>query len=211
MVPDLTTPQKQAIKADIAANVNTVLINGIATQIKLVPVSPDNAQQVANWYNLQASPSFFGNYATVPVVTIKKAIAWKKLTSAAAIPAITGVNGTDQVAMLHYQNLQESCQALVLNIQTLLGLSSDGVFDATDTQLRQGLQDATSAVPSKSDGTTQDAGWTAAQQVICRLVTNAEKLLATPSPGNGGSNTTAATCTAEGALTGSDVMAIWAS
>ena len=55
----LTTAQLQALKADIAANTATVLINGVATPISAVPVSPDNAAQVAGWYNLTAAPDYW--------------------------------------------------------------------------------------------------------------------------------------------------------
>lgn len=203
MVPDLTTAQKQAVKADIAANTNTVLINGTPTAINVVPVSPDNAQSVADWYNLQASPNFFGNYATVPASDIFNAITWKNLTPADAVPTTPDL--TVQVWMAR----NAMCQTLQMNVQTML-LGRDTI-DATKGKIRSGFQDSLSSVPSGASGASQDAGWAAVQKILCRKLSNVEKLLADTSGGNGGSNTTAATCTAEGQLSGADVLAIWAS
>lgn len=55
----LTAAQLQTLKADLAANTNTVTINGVATAVNAVPHGPDNAQQIANWYNGTAAPSFW--------------------------------------------------------------------------------------------------------------------------------------------------------
>jgi hypothetical protein len=55
---NLTTAQMQTIKADIAANANTVLIQGVPTAIGAVPHTSDAAAAVADWYNQSASPTF---------------------------------------------------------------------------------------------------------------------------------------------------------
>ena len=55
----LTTTQLQTLKTDLAANTNAVTINGVATAINAVPHGPDNAQQIANWYNGTATPNFW--------------------------------------------------------------------------------------------------------------------------------------------------------
>lgn len=55
----LTTSQLQTLKAALASNTNTVLINGVATAINAVPQGGQNAQTIANWYNQPASPSFW--------------------------------------------------------------------------------------------------------------------------------------------------------
>lgn len=55
----LTTAQLQTLKTNLASNTNTVLINGVATAINAVPHGADNAQTIADWYNLTASPGFW--------------------------------------------------------------------------------------------------------------------------------------------------------
>lgn len=63
----LTAGQLQQLKTDIAGNAATVPINGTPTAISAVPVSPDNAQQVANWYNQPAAPAFTVWKTLVPI------------------------------------------------------------------------------------------------------------------------------------------------
>jgi hypothetical protein len=53
-----TAAQYQTLKAALAANTATVLINGASTPINAVPVGAQNAQTVADWYNLTAAPAF---------------------------------------------------------------------------------------------------------------------------------------------------------
>jgi hypothetical protein len=54
----LTPTQLTALAGDIAGNANTVTINGVATAISAVGHGADNAQQVANWYNLTRAPAW---------------------------------------------------------------------------------------------------------------------------------------------------------
>ncbi len=54
----LTTAQLQTLKTDLAANNNTVLINGVATAIKDVPHGSQNAQTIADWYNLATASTW---------------------------------------------------------------------------------------------------------------------------------------------------------
>jgi hypothetical protein len=48
----LSPAQLTALKNDMAANTNTVLINGVPTAINVVPHGAQNAQTIADWYNL---------------------------------------------------------------------------------------------------------------------------------------------------------------
>ena len=75
----MSPAQLATLKADILANTNTVLINGEATQIKLVPVGQDNGQSVADWYNLVAAPAF---------------IVWRDLDMSIVLGMITYANMT---------------------------------------------------------------------------------------------------------------------
>lgn len=55
----LTAAQLQTLKSDLSTNTNTVLINGVATAINAVPMGAQNAQTIADWYNLTASPDYW--------------------------------------------------------------------------------------------------------------------------------------------------------
>lgn len=55
----LTASQLTTLKSNLSTNTNTVLINGVATAINVVPQGAQNAQTIANWYNLSASPAFW--------------------------------------------------------------------------------------------------------------------------------------------------------
>jgi hypothetical protein len=199
----LTAAQLTALAADIAANSATVSVDGgPQTAISAVPHSLDASFAVAAWYNLAASPNFFGNYRSVPLSILRGAITWAKLTSNAAMPATPSTD----TAKLTWIN---QCMALQTSLQLLLGTAGQGVFDATPHSQWQGLKDSLSAVPSKSDGTTQDAGWAAVQVILCRLGTNAEKLFADVTNGNGSTNLLAAAFTFEGTIQPADVQACW--
>lgn len=67
---DLSPDQAQELKANIAANTATVLINGAPVEIRNVPVSPDNSEAVAEWYNLTATPAFQVYRSSVPMSEI---------------------------------------------------------------------------------------------------------------------------------------------
>src|SRR5262245_24937125 len=66
----LTPSQLAALKADLAANSNTVLVAGVATAIKDVPRNSDTAFDVAKWYNLVAVPAFQVYRTSVPMSEI---------------------------------------------------------------------------------------------------------------------------------------------
>lgn len=55
----LTPAQLQTLKTSLAGNINTVLINGVTTAINVVPHGAQNAQTVADWYNLTSAPNFW--------------------------------------------------------------------------------------------------------------------------------------------------------
>lgn len=47
----LTTPQLQALKADISANTTAITFAGVSTQIKDIPNSSDGNDAIKGWYN----------------------------------------------------------------------------------------------------------------------------------------------------------------
>src|SRR5262245_39084574 len=171
MMP-LTQAQKTALKADIAANTALITVNGLPVQIKNADGgnSGDAANQIALWYQLLANPPFFGNYASVPLAVVTGAIDWKKLTPGQTIPT------ADLMLNAGWQARALACQGFTLNLQSILlaaARSGTGIalLDCTQKKVVAGLKDALSTVPSKNDGTEQDAGWAGAggvQQSICR-------------------------------------------
>lgn len=151
MTPAQLTTFKAAIQAD--ANI-TALVTAGATGA------------IANYYNTAASPAYYVWQTSVPTQTIYDAIGWSKLTP---------VDTPDGTAT--YTNRALCCQGKQFNLQTILqGRES---INATKTNIRSGLQDALTAVPSGVSGATQGAGWAAVQTAMSRAATNAEKLFAT--------------------------------
>lgn len=171
------------------------------TAINALPHTPDAAVDVAHWYNMQASPNFFGNYSQVLCSDIFNAITWKKMTPADAVPT------TPDLSVQVWNARQQACLGLQLNLQILL--SGRASVDATKGKVVSAFQDALSTVPSAANGATQDAGWAAVQKILCRKGTYAEKLFADTSGGAGDTNTTAATFTFEGNVNDSDIRTIW--
>lgn len=55
----LTAAQLSTLKADLAANTNTVLVAGVPTAINTVPQNDDTAFAIAAWYNEIASPDWW--------------------------------------------------------------------------------------------------------------------------------------------------------
>lgn len=213
MVPALTAAQKTALKNDIAANTNVITVTydtgaQVTDQIKNLPNDGTTANAIAAWYNLFPGTNFFAYYATVPIAAVRGAIQWKKLTPADAVPT------TPALTVQVWQARNEACRVLQNNLAMLLSpMGSGGVIDATPNRIVQGFNDALSAVPSNTGGVAQDAGWNipnGVQSVLCRKVTNAEKLLADVTNGSGanqtGTTTGPAACTAEGDLTGPEVF-----
>lgn len=64
----LTSEQKTALKADIAANTNVIASGQYAgTQVNAVPNGPDGHFAIAAWYNAKATPDFFIYRTRVPM------------------------------------------------------------------------------------------------------------------------------------------------
>lgn len=134
---------------------------------------------LAQWLN--ASSTTIVWRTNVPVQDIFEAIMWANMT-----PAST----PDGTALWTNRNLQ--CQSKQLALQTMLvGRES---LNASKANIRAGLQDSLTAVPSKADGTTQAAGWVAVQEVMKRAATIAEASLSIGT----GTSASPATMTFEG-------------
>lgn len=55
----LTDPQKAALKADINANNTTIVVGGVTIAIKDLPNNPDVNNEIRDWYNGVADPSYW--------------------------------------------------------------------------------------------------------------------------------------------------------
>lgn len=151
-----TTQQAQALKAYIVADpVLSTKISGPGTDY----------QFVAGALNTAASPAFPVWRSTTPVDEIADAVIWANMTPAAA------PDGTQLWA-----NRSLQCQGKQFNLQNLL-IGKSAVASAK-ANIRAAFQDCLTALPSKSDGTNQAAGWTAVQAAMQRPATVAEKVLA---------------------------------
>jgi hypothetical protein len=216
----LSPAQIAALKASVAANANTVPINGVPTAISAVPVSPDNCQAVADWYNLAASPAYKVWDTAAALKAVRAAVNLANFTPADAAPASTGtVTGTNDALL--YQNRALFCQLKQANAHFLI--NGEGAVDCSPLQYRQSFNDCMTLIPSGASGANQNAGWgTSASPGAVRLAmqrpaTSAEKLLAVastaaPNAGNvgadaRGSATNPDTLAFVGSISGADVLA----
>lgn len=152
----LSVGQLQAMKDDIA----------IDPVMSLLPNTSDGNFEIAALYNEPASPLFYVWNSRVNINDIYDAIIWANFTP-------IDVPDNSQV----WANRSLACQGKQFNLQTmLLGKS---VIDATRPQIRVGLQDALTALPSGVSGVNRSAGWIGVQLILSRMTTRGEKLLAT--------------------------------
>jgi hypothetical protein len=190
----LTTAQVQILKADIAAD----------PTLSAKPHNGDGAFDVAAAYNLDASPAYYVWRTEVPVNDIFDAVTWANFTPADA------PDGT-----VAWSNRSLACQGKQFNLQTMLGGRT--LVDASKTNIRAGLNDATTLLPSGAGGVTRSGGWAAILPVLSRKARRIEKLFAVDD-GAGIGNTTsdprgASTnpdrMTFEGTITPADVVDAW--
>ena len=76
-------------------------------------------------------------------------------------------------------NWMLACQGKQFNLQTLL--TGRATIDATKANIRAGLQDALTNIPSGVNGATKSGGWIGVQLILSRLATPLEQLFATGS------------------------------
>jgi hypothetical protein len=183
----LSTAQKQALKADIAAD---------PTLGQLAHTS-DSAFAIAALYNLPASPDFFVWQTAAPTRDIFDAITWANYTPADA--ADNTVTFSNRLLVI---------QTKQMNLQNML-VGRDSV-DASKANVRLGLRDAVINLPAGASGANVSAGGASGATVmnaLTRKATRLEKLLVTSSPSTGG--VTAGVMGYEGAISSDDVINAW--
>ena len=179
----LTPAQLTTLKAAILANPTWAAY----------PMSGDGYYDLSRVLSGQATPAFWVWSTNADVQSIRAAVVWANLTPADA------PDGTQTWA-----NRSLQCQGKQFNLQMLVPMT--GTLNASDANLRAGLQDALTAVRSGVAGASQSAGWTAVQGTLARRANYVEQILADTAAGNGSTKPLAATLIHEGSVSDFDVQ-----
>lgn len=145
----------------------------IATLRTLVQAEPSLAQAIATgddyaiaaWLNAAAAPDFIVWRTTTPIADVENAIAWANFTP------IDAPDGTQTWA-----NRALACQGKQFNLQIIIQGKTH--IASGKANIRAGLQDALTNVPSGAAGALQSGGWGILKPLLTRLATRAEKALA---------------------------------
>lgn len=191
---NLTTAQLQSLKADIIAAADAACVALEADQ-----TSSDKAYAVANLYGLTASPDFYVWRTDAPISAIQNAIIWANMTPVDAVPT------TPSLTVDVFRARALVCQGKQMNLQNLI--MGRATLDASQPNIRTGLQDSLTGYPAGAAGAIIAAGWTAVQLILSRKANRVEKLLATGT----GSQAVPATMGTEGTLTHQQVLEAMAS
>jgi hypothetical protein len=152
------------------------------------PLTGDGYYDLAQVLSAQAAPVFWVWSTGVNVQLIRAAILWTNLTP---------VDTPDDTQIWANRALQ--CQGKQFNLQMMI--PAVDLLNASDVNLRSGLQDALQGVRSGSSGVAQDAGWSAVRSVLSRKANEIEQILSDTSVGNGSTRLLSATLDYEGLCT----------
>lgn len=177
----MTSAQLATLKADILAD----------GTLNAFPNNSDGNTAIAAIYNAAASPNYFVWRTDVPVQDVYDQIAWANLTP-------TDAPDTTQ----QWLNRAMQCQGKQFNLQILV--QGQSRINAGKLNVRAGLQDALTNVPSGVSGALVSAGWVNVRDnALARKATRVEKLFA--SGGTGATAQNAATMGFESPLSYQDV------
>lgn len=138
-----------------------------------LPNDSESAATIAAALNAPASPTFYVYRTSVPADEVMDAIVWANFTPA-PVPDSTAL----------WTNRSLACQGKQFNVQTMLvGRSA---INPSKANIRAGLQDALTDIPSGNNGNMRQGGWAAVAALLYRTATVAEMVLST------GAGTTAA-------------------
>ncbi len=180
----LTTQQKATLKAAINANPTWAAY----------PMSGDGYYDLARALSQEAAPTFWVWSTAADVQAIRAAVVWANLTPS-DVP-----DGTQ-----NWMNRSLQCQGKQFNLQMIIPFT--GTLNASDVNLRNGLQDALQNVRSGAAGASQDAGWAAVRNTLARKAKYIEQILADTTTGNGSTRVLSATMVWEGNIGDADVAA----
>ena len=181
----LTPAQNATLKAYVEAD----------GTLNTLPHDNGGAVDIATAMNAEANPAWYVFRTNVSVSEVQNKIVYANMTPAQAIPA----NNTNESLQIWIaKNLL--AQGKQFNLQNLL-LNADAINFALPN-VYTAFQDALTALPTKSDGTNQQAGWTGLQLITSRKANTVEKLLSTGT----GSQAASATMGFEGSVSYGDVF-----
>jgi len=162
--------------------------------LSLKPATAQGAYEIAAAMNGAASGPWYVYRTNMPKAEVQNAVVYANMTPAQAIPASGDALQIWIAKALLAQGKQFNLQNLLMDSETL---------NFALPNIRAGMQDSLTALPTKSDGTTQTGGWNVLQNLISRAATIAEKLLSTGT----GSQGSPATMAFEGSLNENDIGA----
>jgi hypothetical protein len=194
----LTQAQLATFKSSIQGNTTPIPAGRpfAGTAINALPNTDDANTEIANWYNLTASPSYTVWNTAVPIKAIRAAVNLQQYTPTDSPPAASGnAQGTNDALL--YNNRALMCQLKQANAIFLI--QGEGSVDCSPLQLRQSFNDCMTTIPSGSGGGNQNAGWGtsaapgAVRLAMHRQATNGEKVFvvastAAPNAGNVGAD-----------------------
>lgn len=185
----MTSAQLATLKAHIDAS----------SDLNVFPNNSDGAVEIAKRLNLDASPDFNVFRSSVSAAEIFDQVTWANYT-----PQDTPDN------TVTWSNRSLACQGKQFNLQILL--QSQAAFNAGRIQLRAGLNDATTNLPSGASGASRSGGWAGILPILRRKATRAEKLFAVQTSGVGvnagdalGATTNPGLLGFDGTVSGNDV------
>ncbi len=188
----LTSAQLTSLKADIAANANTITFGGQSVAISAVPNNPDGNFAIAAWYNLAASGPYVV-WRDLPMETVLNTITFANMTPLDAVPT------TPDLTVQVWIARSLSCQGKQFNLQNLINGRTTAPMKKTN--YRAAMQDALTNVPAGASGALIAANWVGVRDGAKFNATNAEKLFAS----GAGTNANPSDLAFEGSLLGSDV------
>ena len=150
----LSTAQLATLKADILADAT----------LNAKPNNSDGNTEIVDAYKVDAVFTVWRS--TTETDEVFNAVTWANLTPNYA------ADGTQL-----WLNRAMACQGKQFNVQTML--TGRTTIASGKVNVRAGLQDALTNVPSGTGGTTVAAGWVAVRDGMKRVANRGEKLLAT--------------------------------
>lgn len=196
----LTPAQLATLKANIAANANTIpagqpWTGSFAGQaINTLPNSGDANAAIAGWYNLDASPNFFV-WRDLPMEVVAGLHVPANMTPLGNPPTTPDLTVQVWIARC------VTCQGKQLNFQSLT--QGRTVAPMKRSGYRAGLQDCLTNVPAGTNGALISAGWVEIRDAAKFLTNNIERLFATGT----GSQATPGDLVFEGFTNGNEVEA----
>lgn len=166
------------------------------------PKNTIGADAISVAMNAAPAVAFFVYKTNTPVIDLLEQITWANFTPqdlppVAAVPTAPTVAETYALDLWRSRSLQ--CQGKQFNIQTLL--SGRNELNTAKQKIRDGIQDALTAIPSGLAGASKAGGWTNVQTILYRPSILLEKVMAT------GTGTTLAPATMgyEGQIGGEEI------